>query len=132
MLPLLMSETDSSDSLKSVLMFQMMSQGGALDLSSVLPILMLEDEEDSELSSTMKMLLVSSMAGAGNEESNFNMLLPYVLAECEENDVECEDEQNDLMVGCSVDFKMVKNFWSKHSCGFKNGHKFFVKKFWSI
>ena len=62
MLPLLLSELgeDSSDSLKTLLMFQMMSEGGAgLEMGNVLPYLMMDTDDD--MSETMKLVLLSSM-----------------------------------------------------------------------
>ena len=99
MLPFLMSETSSSDSLKTLLMFQMMSEGGSMDMGGFLPMLMMSDD-DSEMSETMKLVLLSSMVGAGTDENNFNMLLPFALQECPEGDglAECEEERKDMMV----------------------------------
>ena len=105
-----MSETSSSDSLKTLLMFQMMSEGGSMDMGGFLPMLMMSDDE-SEMSETMKLVLLSSMAGAGTAENNFNMLLPFALQECPEGDgkVECEQERKDMMVICLPFF--IRIYW---------------------
>jgi len=109
MLPLLLSETEngSSDSLKTMLMFQMMSQGSGnsatgLDINGFLPMLMMNDE-DSEMSETMKLLLISNIVGAGDYSGNFNMMLPLMMEDCDTiSDYAamdtCEKEQKDLMI----------------------------------
>ena len=83
MLPLLLMQEDGdNDKLKTMLMFQMMSEGDGLNMDSMLPMLMLDDSDD-ELSETLMMILMSSM-GSGRQDaatydSGFNMLMPLLM-----------------------------------------------------
>merc|ERR1719454_1636320 len=96
MLPLLMDDAndDSGKLMKSLLMFQMMSDptGAALDMNSMLPMLMMSDDDSSE---TMMLVLLSSMSGAASYESNFNLLLPLALKDCDDADTACEQDKSD-------------------------------------
>merc|ERR1712008_256185 len=84
MLPLLlMGENGNDDKLKTLLMFQMMSDGSGLNMDSMLPMLMLGDDDD-EMSEVLMMVLMSSL-GSGRQEastydSGFNMMLPLMMA----------------------------------------------------
>ena len=82
-----------------MLMFQMMSDpaGGALDFNSMLPMLMMDSDEDSE---TMMLVLLSSMSGAASYESNFNLMLPLALKDCDDatDQAACEQDKTDMMV----------------------------------
>merc|ERR1711990_235684 len=104
MLPLLLAETEdgSSDSLKTILMFQMMSQGSgaSLDMNGLLPMMMISDS-DNEMSEMMQLLMLSNMSGAADYSSNFNMMLPLLMNECDENAADfddCKKDQKDLMI----------------------------------
>merc|ERR1711935_934489 len=84
MLPLLlMGENGNDDKLKTLLMFQMMSDGSGLNMDSMLPMLMLGDDDD-EMSEVLMMVLMSSL-GSGRQEastydSGFNLMLPLMMA----------------------------------------------------
>ena len=63
MLSLLMDLTLDDDMLKTLLMFQMMSPNpSGLDINSILPMLMLEDDSSDPL----MLILLSNMVGAGS------------------------------------------------------------------
>ena len=73
---------EKSDSLKTLLLLQTMSEGNnGLDINSMMPFLLMEDSSDSD--HLMKLVLMSSMTGGMDSsagfENNFNMLLPLLL-----------------------------------------------------
>ena len=73
---------EKSDSLKTLLLLQTMSEGNnGLDMNSMMPFLLMDDSSDSD--NLMKLVLMSSMTGGMDSsagfENNFNMLLPLLL-----------------------------------------------------
>lgn len=87
--PLLMvKENNKDDTLMSMLMLQMMSTGDkAVGLAQMLPFVMSMDGNADSSSNLLTMVLLSSTMGGLNTPSghgtNFNMLLPFALKDCE-------------------------------------------------
>ena len=85
LLPLLLfSDTDSDSNMKTLLLMQAMSEGNrGLDLTTMMPFLLMEEESDSD--SLLLMVMMNSMTGDLDSQegfaNNFNMLLPLLMGE---------------------------------------------------
>jgi len=89
MLPMLMMESDAKDDkLMMMLMMQLMSPNSdAVGLNSMLPFILLMDKDSSKMSNLLTMTMLSSSMGGMSHQNgyntNFNMLLPFAMNDCE-------------------------------------------------
>ena len=96
LLPLLLDQEESDDDkLKTMLMFQMMSQGSGLNIDPMMIMMLMDDQEESELTEMLAMILISSLgnpSGQNAYDNGFNMLLPMLLSE------DSTQDSDDLMI----------------------------------
>ena len=96
LLPLLLDQEESDDDkLKTMLMFQMMSQGSGLNIDPMMIMMLMDDQEESELTEMLSMILISSLgnpSGQNAYDNGFNMLLPMLLSE------DSTQDSDDLMI----------------------------------
>ena len=66
----------------------------------MMPLLLLDDSSDD--SSLLLMVMMNSMTGGLNSQSgfdsNFNMLLPILMKDCDAADADCKKNQKNMMV----------------------------------
>jgi len=75
---LLLSDSESDSNMKTMLMMQTMSEGNrGLDMSTMLPFLMMGDESDSDSDNLMMMVMMNSMMG-GLDQPEGKPLFDYV------------------------------------------------------
>jgi len=101
LMPMLMmgDSDDSSDNLMMLMMMQTMGNS-PVGMDMMMPFLMMNDNSDDN--SLMMMVMMNAMTGGMNSQggfdTNFNMLLPLAMKECDDGDDECEKNKKDMMI----------------------------------
>ena len=66
----------------------------------MMPLLLMADSDSDD--SLLMMVLMNSMTGGLNSQSgfdsNFNMLLPILMKDCDDSDADCKKNQKNMMV----------------------------------
>jgi hypothetical protein len=101
---LMMAEVNSTDNLMMIMMLMATEDNPMHSFHDMLEFLEIIEtlKHGEQTDSLLTMVLLNSMTGGMKTEegfaNNFNLLLPLVMQECENNDVTCEKKQKNLMV----------------------------------
>ena len=78
----------------------------------MMPLLLMADSDSDD--SLLMMVLMNSMTGGLNSQSgfdsNFNMLLPLLMKDCDDADADCKKNQKNMMVMMMTMQSQVTNY----------------------
>ena len=96
-----MSDDGNSTSDSLMLMMMMQTMGSQpIGMEQIMPLILLTDSDSDD--SLLLMVMMNSMSGGLNSQSgfdsNFNLLLPLIISDCVDSDVECKKKHKNMMV----------------------------------
>ena len=104
MLPLLLMDENKNSTSDSLMLMMMMQSMGTqpINMQQIMPLMLMSDSDDSSDDSLMLMVMLNSMTGGMSTQtgfdSNFNMLLPILMKDCDDADADCKKKQKNMMV----------------------------------
>ena len=73
-----------------------------INFQQIMPFMLLSDSDKSSDESLMLMVMLNSLTGGLSTEtgfdSNFNMILPILMKDCDDSDADCKKKQKNMMV----------------------------------
>ena len=84
-------------------MIMMQSMGTQpINFQKIMPFMILSDSDKSSDESLMLMVMLNSLTGGLSTQtgfdSNFNMILPILMKDCDDSDADCKKKQKNMMV----------------------------------
>ena len=71
-------------------------------LQQIMPLMVLSDSDEFTDESLMLMVILNSLSGSLSTQtgfdSNFNMILPILMKDCDDSDADCKKKQKNMMV----------------------------------